>query len=99
EVTNVIQPSPISSGFGFGIDNAPATVMIQPSSAFYPHALAQQAGIDGQPIEVRYRTYENGLRGIKDTNENGQGVVGLKGTWHDWDVDVSAFYAEGKTTE
>jgi iron complex outermembrane recepter protein len=99
EVVNVIQPSPISDGFGFGPDNAPATVLIQPSSPFYPHALAQQAGIDGQPIDVRYRSYENGLRGIKDTSENAQGVVGLKGTFHDWDVDVSGFYARGKTTE
>jgi len=83
EVTNVIQPSPISDGFGFGPDNGPATITLQPTSPFYPHALAQQAGVDGTPLDVRYRTYENGLRGIRDTNENGQAVVGLKGTFHD----------------
>ncbi|MDQ2917583.1 MAG: TonB-dependent receptor [Casimicrobiaceae bacterium] len=99
QVDNVIQPSPISNAFGFGPDNGPATVTLQPTSPFYPHSLAQAAGVDGKPLNVRYRSYENGLRGIRDINENGQAVVGVKGTWHDWDVDVSGFYAQGKTTE
>ncbi len=99
QVDNVIQPTPISSGFPFGPDNAPGTVTLQPTSPFYPHNLAADAGVDGKPLNVRYRSYENGLRGIRDISENGQAVVGVKGTWHDWDVDVSGFYAQGKTTE
>ncbi len=58
EVDNVIQPSPISDGFGFGPDNAPATVLIQPSSPFYPHALAaaRPASTDNRSMCATGRT-------------------------------------------
>jgi iron complex outermembrane receptor protein len=99
ETRLIIQPGPISNVFAFGPNNAPGTILIQPSSQFYPHALAQQAGVDGQPLNVRYRTYENGFRDTTDTSQTGQIVAGVKGTWNNWDVDASGFYAEGKTTE
>ena len=94
-----IQPGPISNVFKYGPNNTPGTITLQPTSPFYPHAEAAAAGVDGQPLNVRYRTYENGLRDLTDTNEHGEFVASLKGTVKDWDVDGSAFYSEGKTTE
>lgn len=94
-----IQPGPISNVFRYGPDNTPGTITLQPTSPFYPHAEAAAAGVDGKPLNVRYRTYENGLRDLTDTNEHGEIVASLKGSIKDWDVDASGFYSEGKTTE
>jgi iron complex outermembrane recepter protein len=96
----VIQPGPISSLFTYGpLNNIPSTVTLQPSSPFYPHDIAAQAGVDGQPLDIRYRTFDNGFRDTTDTNENWEFIGGVKGTWRQWDFDASLFYAEGRTTQ
>ena len=97
----IIQPAPISSVFTYGPNgDIPATITLQPTSAFYPHDLAAAAGVDGQPLNVRWRSFENGLRDTTDTNKGSQVVVGLKGTLMDrWDTDISYSYSEGKTSE
>lgn len=97
----VIQPVPVSNLFSYGPDgDIPATVTIQPTSPFYPHAAAQAAGVDGRPLNVRYRTFENGLRDTTDKNTGWQAVGGVKGTFASrWDADLSYSYAEGKTDE
>jgi iron complex outermembrane recepter protein len=93
-----IQPVPISdqvptastsSGF--------ADVVLPASSPFYPHALAQAAGVDGQPLNVRWRSFEN--RNTTDTNDAWQGIVGLKGTAWNWDWDGSFNYSENRVKE
>jgi iron complex outermembrane recepter protein len=95
-----IQPTPISRVFFFGPNSdIPATVTMLPSSPFYPAALAAAAGVAGQPLDVRYRAYENGARDTTDTNKGGQVVAGLKGSVGTWDVDVAYSYAQGKTQE
>jgi iron complex outermembrane receptor protein len=95
-----IQPVPISRVFFFGPNSdIRAAVTLPPTSPFYPHALARAAGVDGQPLDVRYRAYENGPRDTTDTNKGGQVVAGLKGSWRDWDVDAAYTYAQGKTNE
>jgi iron complex outermembrane receptor protein len=99
ETRLVIQPGPISNIFTYGPDSLPGTVTIQPTSPFYPHAEAAAAGVDGKPLNVRYRTYENGGRDTTDTNEHGEVVASVKGSIKDWDVDAAGFYSEGKTTE
>ena len=100
KVNLVIQPTPISDQFNWGPGNANlATVILPPTSPYYPHALAQQAGVDGEPLDVRWRSTPIGLRNTTDDNSGGQFIGGLKGTWKDWDFDGSAFYSEGKTTE
>ncbi|MDE2003482.1 MAG: TonB-dependent receptor [Betaproteobacteria bacterium] len=99
ETRLTIQPGPISNVFKYGPNNTPGRITLQPTSPFYPHAEAAAAGVDGQPLNVRYRTYENGLRDTTDTNSHGEFVASLKGTVKDWDVDASAFYSEGKTVE
>lgn len=96
----VIQPVPVARTFFYGPNqDIPQTVTLQPSSPFYPHALAAAAGVDGQPLDVRYRAYENGLRDTTDTNKGFQVVGGVKGTLGTWDADLSYNYAEGRARE
>ena len=63
------------------------------------NAIAAANGIDGTPLDVRYRTFDNGFRDTTDTSEHWQGIFGVKGSWMNWDWDGSLFYAEGTTTE
>ncbi len=97
----IIQPTPISNVFTFGPNGEfPGTILIPPSSPYYPHDLAQAAGVDGQPLNVRWRGFDVGYRDTTDTNKGGQVVVGVKGTIANrWDTDVSYAYSEGKTIE
>ena len=94
----VIQPVPISNLFFYGPNgDIPATVTIQPTSPFYPHAAAQAAGVDGRALNVRYRALEAGMRDTTDTNTGWQLIGGVKGTIADrWDSDLSYSYSEGK---
>jgi iron complex outermembrane receptor protein len=96
----IIQPGPVSNLFQYGPGAAlTSTVTIQPTSPFYPHAAAAEAGVDGEPLNVRYRTFDNGLRDQTDTNEHWQGIFGVKGSAFNWDWDGSFNYAEGTTRE
>jgi iron complex outermembrane receptor protein len=93
-----IQPTPISDQFVFP-DGTPQAILLPPSSPFYPHDLAAAHGVDGQPLNVRYRCMVCGFRNTTDTNENGQFILGIKGAWKDWDWDGSGYYAESKAKE
>ena len=96
----IIQPTPISDQFFYGPNgDIQANVLLPPTSAFYPHAQAQAAGVDGQPLNVRYRCVLCGNRDTTDTNEGWQGVGGVKGNWKNWDLDLDYFYSEGTTKE
>jgi len=97
----VIQPVPISDQFTYGDPAHPlsATILLPATSPFYPHALAAAAGVDGQPLNVRYRAVENGNRDTTDTNEQFQIVAGLKGTAGNWDWDAAYTYNEGTTEQ
>ena len=46
-----------------------STFLLQPSSPYYPTALAEAAGVGGQPLNLRYRAYALGLRDTTDENE------------------------------
>jgi iron complex outermembrane receptor protein len=88
----VIQPVPIADIFG-------DPITLQPGSPFYPTAEAIAAGVNGQPLNVRWRAVENGNRDTTDTNEQWQVVAGLRGSAWDWDWDASATLNEGKTDQ
>ena len=96
----VIQPAPISDQFPYG-PNAEflSNILLPPTSPFYPHALAAAAGVDGQPLNVRYRSVLTGNRDTTDTNEQFQIVAGLKGNFANWDWDAAFTYNEGKTKQ
>jgi iron complex outermembrane receptor protein len=96
----VIQPVPISDQFTYGPNGEfVSQILLQPTSPFYPTALAAAAGVAGQPLNVRYRAVENGNRDSTDTNEQYQIVAGLKGSFGRWDWDASFTYNEGTTEQ
>ena len=88
----VIQPVPIADVFG-------DTITLPPDSPFYPTAEAIAAGVNGQPLNVRWRAVESGNRDSTDTNEQWQVVAGLKGTFGRWDWDAAATFNEGTTNQ
>jgi iron complex outermembrane receptor protein len=92
EIRNVIQPVPISDAFG-------VPILLPATSPFYPHDLAAAHGVDGQPLNVRYRAVENGNRDSTDTNKQWQIVGGLKGNVGRWDWDASVTQNEGTTDQ
>jgi iron complex outermembrane recepter protein len=107
--TFTIQPTPISDQFAIPstdpISNiAPyngfSTILLRPSSAFYPTAYVK--GITGgatPDLLVRYRSYLTGPRQLTDTSEQPRIVLGVKGTIAGWDYDASFMYAQTKLTE
>ena len=99
ETRYALQPTPLSDQFTWG-PNAEnlATFLLPPSSPYYPTALAQAAGVNGQPLNLRYRAYALGLRDTTDVNSAWQGVIGTKGTAFNWDWDASFAYSENETS-
>jgi iron complex outermembrane recepter protein len=97
----IIQGTPISNAITWGPtgDNL-ATVLLQPSSPYYPTAQAAAAGVGGLPLNVRWRTTPLGPRDTTDTNTGYQITGGIKGTIASrWDTDLSYSYSEGKVVE
>jgi len=100
ETGSVIQPAPVSSVFPFGDHKQfSGAITIQPDSPYYPHEAAAQLGLDGKPLGVRWRTFDNGLRDKTDTNEHGSVYTGVKGRAFGWDWDATLYYNVGKTIE
>ena len=95
----VIQPAPISDQFTFGPNGEfVATFLLPPSSPYYPTALANAAGVGGQPLNIRWRNYPMGLRDTTDKNEAWQTVAGVKGTAWNWDFDFDFVYSRNETS-
>jgi iron complex outermembrane recepter protein len=100
ETNVVIQPVPISDQIFTTITaTGAADILLPPSSPFYPHDLASAAGVDGQPLNVRYRCVECGNRAWTDTNEAWQTVAGVRGVLWNWDWDASVNYSQNTTKE
>lgn len=107
--TYTIQPAPISDQFAIPATdpisniapyNGVSTILLQPSSPFYPTAFVQ--GITGGAtpnLLVRYRSVLTGPRVLTDTTEQPRLVLGAKGTVAGWDYDASVMYARTKLTE
>ncbi|MEO8755494.1 MAG: TonB-dependent receptor plug domain-containing protein, partial [Casimicrobiaceae bacterium] len=76
ETRFVIQPNPFSDQiFTTATATGASDILLPPSSPFYPTALATAAGVNGQPLNVRYRCVECGNRDTTDTNEAWQIVA------------------------
>src|SRR5262249_42749055 len=80
---------------------APGTgaFLLPPSSPYYPAAFAAGLGISGQPLNLIYRDFANGLRNTDDTANTLRLVVGFKGTAASWNYDTSVLYSEVKVHE
>jgi iron complex outermembrane recepter protein len=98
--TYTIQPTPISDQFGIGPDgDIRAVFLLPPSSPYYPHDAAAAAGVDGQPLNLRYRCVPCGLRTTTDSGEGGEVVAGVKGRALTWDWDGAVQYADSTNKE
>jgi iron complex outermembrane receptor protein len=76
-----------------------AAFLLPPSSLYYPTALAQQYGINGQPLNLIYRDFANGPRLTEDTANTIRFVAGFKGDTAGWDYDSWFLYNQVKVTE
>jgi iron complex outermembrane recepter protein len=83
----------------YQIQMLPVPFVLDPSSPYYPHAIAAANGSDGDPLVVSYRSVLSGLRNWTDTAEGGQFIAGLKGTVNNWDWDASGFYSQSDAKE
>jgi len=105
ETNYVIQPVPLSDQFSTPANNPiyaqyPLnTILLPPTSPYYPHQQAIAAGVDGQPLNIRYRAVENGNRDTTDTNQQWNIVTGAKGTAWNWDWDGSFNYGQNTTKQ
>jgi iron complex outermembrane receptor protein len=94
ESTSKVSPSPIAASTILGGE----PVLTIPSSPFYPHALAQQYGVDGQPLAVAWRGLELGPRTDVNTIEQYRFVAGLQGVVAGWDYTASVNWSQSKGT-
>jgi iron complex outermembrane receptor protein len=81
------------------VPNGTSEIIIQPFSPFYPHDTAAAAGVDGQPLGIRYRCTICGNRVWDDKTDAWQIVAGVKGTAWSWDWDGSFNYSANKAVE
>jgi iron complex outermembrane receptor protein len=105
----VIQPVPISDQFVlppshplFNVApyNGAETILLQPSSPFYPTALVTaQTGGATPDLLVRYRSTITGNRDLTDTSKQPRANIGVKGDINGWGFDGGVLYSETKLTE
>jgi iron complex outermembrane receptor protein len=80
-----------------------STIVVLPTSAYYPHQFVADGKlsglVDGDPLIARYRTFDNGLRSIKDENTGYRAVVGLKGVIAGFDYDIGFATAQSENKE
>jgi iron complex outermembrane receptor protein len=109
----VIQPTPLSDQFNIpntdpiaslepykAGDFSFATIVLQPTSPFYPTAFVK--GITGGStpnLLVRYRAVTSGRRDLTDTSKQPRFVVGIKGDVAGWEYDGNFLYSETKLSE
>lgn len=93
--TNRVSPAPISSATLLSGE----PVLAVPSSPFYPHAFAQQFGVDGQPLAVSWRGLELGPRTDFNRIEQTRAIGGLQGLIAGWDYNASVNWSQSKATD
>ncbi|HXX84513.1 MAG TPA: TonB-dependent receptor [Casimicrobiaceae bacterium] len=72
---------------------------LPPTSAFYPHAFAQFFGIDGQPLNIRWRSVDLGPRTSEPIVEQWNLVAGMQGLIEGWSYNGALSYSENQVTD
>ena len=88
-------PPPISSATILSGD----PVTVSPNSPFYPTALAEQMGLGGQTLEVFWRGLELGPRTDENEIEQSRFVIGLDGSFANWDYTTAYNWSQSKATD
>jgi len=94
KATARVSPPPISAATILTGD----PILSIPSSPFYPHAFAQQYGVDGQPLTVAWRGLELGPRTDFNTTEQTRVVGGLQGVIGGWDYTAAVNWSKSTAT-
>jgi iron complex outermembrane receptor protein len=96
KTNNNSQPSPYSNSFlstdsAFGPANVYPSIVIAPSSPYYPSSyLAANAPAQlGKPVSVTYRAFDAGNRSTEDMAKQSHLVLGMRGTVKGYDYDVA----------
>jgi iron complex outermembrane recepter protein len=79
-----------------------AAFLLPPTSPYYPSAWVAanpSFGLAGQPLNLIYRDFANGVRLTEDTADTARFVAGYKGTVGKWDYDAAFLYSEVKVKE
>jgi iron complex outermembrane recepter protein len=79
-----------------------STIVVHPGSTYYPTAYMQGQVGAGNPLPdilVRYRSFGTGLRNWADVSEPKRGVLGVKGTFADFDYEASVLDSESRVAE
>jgi iron complex outermembrane receptor protein len=114
KVNTVIQPVPLSDQFAIPSNNvlanqfpyncgpgcANATILLNPSSPYYPTSYVQS--ITGGPtpvLDIRYRAFSSGLRNTADISKQPRFTLGVKGNAAGWDFDAGFLYSQTQLTE
>jgi iron complex outermembrane receptor protein len=97
------QPSPYSNSFlstdpAFALKNITPSIVVSPSSPYYPAAYLASKGITG-PVSVSYRAFDGGLRHAEDTSIASHLVLGFRGTVKGYDYDVAYTHNSSDITE
>lgn len=105
----VIQPVPISDQFAlpdnhplFNVDpyNGFATILLRPSSPFYPtDFVLSQSGGATPDLLVRYRSMVTGNREWTNEIEQPRISLGLEGSAGDWNYDVALLWSQTELSE
>lgn len=66
--------------------------LLPPTSPYYPTAWAAQNGLAGQPLNLIYRDFANGIRQTLDTSNTTRVVGGVKGDAIGWHYNASLLY-------
>jgi iron complex outermembrane receptor protein len=113
-VRTVIQPVPLSDQFNLPNNNplfnqppynqytplGSSTIVLKPSSAFYPTAFVQGlTGGTAPDLLVRYRAAVNGNRDITDIAQAPRLSFGVRGQAAGWDLDSAFLYTSSKVRE
>jgi iron complex outermembrane receptor protein len=104
--TQQAQSSPYSNSFlstdpAFAAKNIYPSIIVSPTSPYYPTALvaANAPSQVGQPVSVSYRAFDGGDRVARDTAEQSHLVLGFRGNVKGYDYDVAYTHNSSDVTE
>jgi iron complex outermembrane receptor protein len=100
------QSSPYSNSFlesdaAFARQNVYPSIILSPSSPYYPGAYiaSHNPGAAGQPVSVSYRAVDAGGRSFEDIGNQTHLVIGARGTVKGYDYDVAYTHNASDVTE
>ena len=68
--------------------------LLPPSSPYYPTAWAASHGLAGQPLNLIYRDFANGIRATYDRTNTTRAVAGIKGNAIGWHYNGSLLFGQ-----